>query len=36
MFEKLVEDKTIIDITDNTDEYVEFMREIILNTSGLN
>jgi len=42
MFEKLVEENIIVSLSlndeniENTDSYCEFMRDVILNTSGLN
>lgn len=43
MYQKLLDEKIVIEITnlvnslDNeTDEYLEFMKGIILNTSGIN
>lgn len=37
MFKKLVEESIIVNITSNIDdEYVEFMKNVILNTSTLN
>ena len=44
MYQKLVDEKVVIEITNlvnhtddtDVDAYCEFMREVILNTSGLN
>ncbi len=43
MFEKLLDDKIVVEITNlvqntdkETDEYLEFMKGVILNTSGIN